>query len=565
MVDFLISFNEKNSEFKFISEPIFIVEINNGSVILKLWGDPIGVNDLKLSDSTTAKEIIEKVKGHFYYVLWNKDKKEFSIGNSVFSILPLYYSYSPEHIYFSNSPVALAKKVSAKEISKRFILENVLFNYQLFDHSCISGIKLLPTNHCFHIRDGKTEKQELFRIEDHFVSDPKPWKENINELTDQFLTHVQRYFPNESYLVSLTGGFDGRTLAACSHYHKKKFKTFSFGTAHSSDIKIPTEIAKKAGIEYSSLILDKNYISKESFNKGKEFIINSNGCAGFSRAHYAYAVNELKDRSRYWITGNFGSELFRAAHVTGVMISQNLYELFNTQQYNEAITKIENSKEWEALNRNEFEKEWEELKEDIKRLPCFDPEFSRYSKNQRFYIFVFNEVFRKYFGTEMVNQYRSVINRTPFLDLTFIKSLLKTDAAAVYSDFFEHKPIKRFKGQVMYAHIIKKTFPQLGRFATDKGYKPDDLLSTPGKLSILTQFIKKKVKSNPETDNYAVRAAFENNRTLFEEEVSDHPYFNSSFIIEGLKNNYRNRDSFFIALSQLWWLNYLNKEHGFKN
>ena len=41
--------------------------------------------------------------------------------------------------------------------------------------------------------------------------------------------------------------------------------------------------------------------------------------------------------------------------------------------------------------------------------------------NQKFYVFVSKKVFRKYFGAEMANQFRYLINRTPFLDIELLK------------------------------------------------------------------------------------------------------------------------------------------------
>ena len=56
--------------------------------------------------------------------------------------------------------------------------------------------------------------------------------------------------------------------------------------------------------------------------------------------------------------------------------------------------------------------------------------------------FIFEEVFRKYFGAEMVNQYIHLKNRTPFLDAEFMKIILGTGYAGVYSNFLRRTPLK---------------------------------------------------------------------------------------------------------------------------
>ena len=81
-------------------------------------------------------------------------------------------------------------------------------------------------------------------------------------------------------------------------------------------------------------------------------------------------------------------------------------------------------------------------------LPCYNPAYSDLSKNQQFYVIVYEEIFRKYFGSEMVNQFRYIKNRTPFLDIDFLRSIFKTKLAGIHSDLFERNPMKRYKGTV---------------------------------------------------------------------------------------------------------------------
>ena len=114
------------------------------------------------------------------------------------------------------------------------------------------------------------------------------------------------------------------------------------------------------------------------------------------------------------------------------------------------------------IQKEAFLSDWEQCKNDIYSLPCFNPEYKHLSRNQKFYIFVFEEVFRKYFGAEMINQFKYLKNRTPFLDMEFFKAILQTGLAGIHSEFFENNPLKRYKGQVLYAHIIRKAYPQFG-------------------------------------------------------------------------------------------------------
>ena len=174
---------------------------------------------------------------------------------------------------------------------------------------------------------------------------------------------------------------------------------------------------------------------------------------------------------------------------------------------------------------------WDQLKQDLTGLPCYDIAYRKLTPNQRFYVFVFEEVFRKYFGAEMVNQFRYLKNRTPYLDIDFVKALLNTRLAGVYSDFFEHKPLKRYKGQVLYAHIIKKAYPALGAIITDKGYCPDDLLTMTGHLNILWRYQKKKRQRTPSAaDPYTAARSFRQNSAFYRQIPVDDELFNTGLI-----------------------------------
>jgi hypothetical protein len=477
------------------------------------------------------------------------------MGNSLFSILPIYFLKTKNGLTLSNDPLSIQGETGNDKYDKRFLLETILFNYPLFDHSCKEGVRLLPANHYLQINECKFHILQHTAIENYFVKDYIPWKKATDNISDLFIDTAKKYFPDELYATSLTGGFDGRTLTACGQYYKKTFLTYSFGTDDSKDIQIAEKLSKKYNLDFCKINLDNNYLKNESLNCGLEFIQGSTGCASFARSHYLHAARNLAKKTRFIITGNFGSEIFRAAHVAGVVISPNLYNILTAKNYDEAIRRCQCSYEWNWLHKSEFINEWDNLKEDLKKLSCFDPTYKSLPKNQQFYKIVFEEIFRKYFGAEMVNQYRYLANRTPFLDIDFLKGIFCTGLAGVYSDFFTHNPFKRFKGQVLYAYIIKKAYPGFANEPTDKGYRPIDLLSNNGKLKIAFSYIKKKYaqKNNLDGDSYAVNAAFSFNRNFWNGLNIDPSLFAVKQINESIKTPLKKRDSLFIVLSQAWF------------
>ncbi len=563
MLDFLINIPITNDisdlQILFKKLPLFKIKLNNESSEFLAWGDPIEFKSLNRDLSNlNVKDIIYNLRGHFYFAFFNKIKRQLIIGNSIFSILPLYYFQTSSNLYISNNPFNAHDHDNLIRYNKRFLLENILFNYPLFNESCIQGVRLLPCNSYFYVFNKKISILQHTSIEDYFSPISSTKKNTANNLAEFFIEQVEHYLP-EKYSASLTGGLDSRTLTACGLYYKRHFDTYSFGSIESKDLNIATNLAAKNSLPFNSIILDNNYINVHSFTNGLIFINEAFGTASFARAHYLYSSRLLAKNHKYLVTGNFGSELFRAIHVPGNIFSPNLYKIINAVNYDQAIKSLESSTEWEWLKRSSFKDEWESLKADLKTLPCFNLVHRSLTKNQQFYKIVFDEVFRKYFGAEIVNQFHYLINRTPFLDIDFVKAILKTDFAGANSEFFVHSPFKRYKGQVIYAHIIKNAYPHLGRQLLDKGYTPFDIINNFGKIKAAFSYYLKKIKKRHEKlknyDPYLVNACFLKNLPDYRKIETSYDYFNTEKIKSFLQNPKRDASAFYI-LSQAWFYNY---------
>ncbi len=487
---------------------------SKGKKIL-IWGDPVKGSDLihNVNSVWSPRSLLSYVKGHYYYLISDPDSRCIILGNSFFSILPIYYSISERKLTCSDKALLVKEKPNEKIISKLFFAETILFNYPLFNSSIIEDVLLLPSNSYLQINDNKIEVIKHTRIVDFFNLNPEPWQKSVNNLAHVFLEGVKQHLPETPYGCSLTGGFDGRTLIASSIYHKKDFTAYCFGNTESVDLRVARQLTAMARLPFLEILLDEDYIHNHSFEDGADFILNSSGTATFVRAHYIHAARVLSMQFSHILSGNFGSEVFRAAHIPGVLISPNLYNLFSAPDPEEGFKRIRDSIEYSILDKELADLIYVRLRDEIIKLPCYDKSYAGLPKNQMFYIYVFEEIFRKYFGAEILNQFNYVSNRTPFLDFDFLKDLFKTSLPGVHSKLFEINPFKRYKGQVLYAHVIQMAFPLFGRIMTDKGYKPEDLVKTFGKINILKGYYR-KLRGNRSmvVDPNSVAAAWTLNR-----------------------------------------------------
>jgi len=160
------------------------------------------------------------------------------------------------------------------------------------------------------------------------------------------------------------------------------------------------------------------------------------------------------------------------------------------------------------------------------------------------------EVFRKYFGPEIVMQQNYLFNRTPFLDFAFIQVLFRSIYSGVYSKFMTGNPIKRLKGQLLYAYIIKNTFPPLLYFETGRNYKPVDAISAKGKLKLAKKYF---IRRSYESDSYSVLQSFNNNKEKILGIRLFGDYYNTTHILNNV-NNICDLDTLITSLSSNYYL-----------
>ncbi len=459
-------------------------------------------------------EKILKTGGYFYCVRFSDETTSIEVFTGFLNILPVYYYSAKEKVYIASKPEYITENVDREfGVNKRFILEKLLFNYPFKNTVVYRDIQMLSGNH--YLRIEKTGLMEIKHTDmlDWIVREPVPVGKAKDYLTDILNNRFDVYMPDEAFHLSFTGGFDGRTILSRALVKNKKFTAYSFGTKTSPDVTIPLEQSKNLGINFHPFYLDDEIYIRKSLEYGLELVEETSSLSNFARAHYVFAAKQISKTNKYILTGNFGSELFRAFHMTGVMVTPFLFQLFNTGNIKHFLETY-SYPELSALNPDNFKEELLSLKEDILVTKWFSK--SGFTKNQLFYKYVFEEIFRKYFGAEIIMQSKYLYNRTPYLDYTLIKEIMKTKLAGVYSDFYENNPAKRLKGQLLYALCIKKNSTQLYNMKTGKGYSPKSIVNPAGKLFLLLNLIKKKVSKNKQQgDDFGVLKTFNFNKDYF--------------------------------------------------
>ncbi|MCB9317012.1 MAG: hypothetical protein H6569_12810 [Lewinellaceae bacterium] len=482
------------------------VTMPGGSELL-LLGDPVYAPQADLGPTVCPNgtlnitQLYETVRGHYYWFFL--EQESLRCGSAFGAVFPIYFAEQNGRVFLSSSSFFLAKKIKARNRNRRNLLERLLFNYPIFNSTWWEGIQLLGAHHVLRLQGENCTVEPGFNIENIFGEGENHSRNSLHELAELFEAETALFLPDAPYGISFTGGFDGRTLLAAArkagHSH---FLTYSFGHPEDADLTFPQEQTRRLGIPYRPILLDDDYVQKSALPSAWKFMELTEYNGNFGRPHYHFAAQNLAKEVDYLITGNFGSEFFRAMHQPGVMMTEQLIRIFSSpdDSWKDSLRQPF-SEGAGAFFRNEWDALIAEIEAYLEPMQGWDP-------NHRFYHFVFQEIFRKYFGPELIMQRHYLNNRTPFLSLRFFRALNSTIWSGVHARLFEKMKNKRMKGQQFYAAFIRRADPQLYRMQTSKGYSAADVLE-PWRMPLLLAGVAwQKFGKKPEVDTNAVEAFF---------------------------------------------------------
>ena len=474
-----------------------------------LLGDPViapGNNVAGRIVSATGKidlEVLyEDIKGHYYWFYLPSEARSTRLfcGNSFGAIYPVYHASDGTNVLICSASFLLAEKTGADERDKQNLLERLLFNYPFFNSGWWKGVRLLEAHRYLQIGSSGASIGGDFEISNYFGAPSDSDRDSLPELAELFQKETELFFPGEEFGISLTGGFDGRTLVAAAKKARRQFFTYSFGHPDSTDVSMPAQQAARLRIPYYPIFLDERYVAGHSLQSAYDFMRLTEYNGNFGRPHYHYAAGNLAEKTGHILTGNFGSELFRALHLPGVMMSDCLIRVFSSPDDSWKDFIRQKAETWDT---HFFREETDAL---IAGIEQYLGRMQGWEANHKFYYFVFNEIFRKYFGPELVMQSAYLNNRTPYLNLHFFKALNHTIWSGVHARLFEKVKSKRMKGQKFYATFIRQADPALYQLKTNKGYSPADVLER-WRLPLLAgRVVWHKYLNNKEIDDNSVHA-----------------------------------------------------------
>lgn len=483
-------------------------------------------------------------KGFFYKIRWDHDNCIIKIFSDFHSFLPIYITEYRDNIIVSSSADYLYNLKDDLVPNPDFFHQMALYNVPIGDTCFFLGVRRLKYGQHLCLDKNGLHLVQDKRFYGHYAVNPITYRKALPVVVESFIEETRKYYDVPSY-ITLTGGFDGRTATAVAHYYQNDFIAYSYGKPDNNDVSIPMRLSQKLSFPYIFLKLGDEYVEDYHDHNVKEYLRHSGGMNGFLHPHFSFGANYLEDKSRPIITGYVGSELLRNAHFAGAITSLTILDIvagdkkdLTNKFINNPNTKVIKHK----LQPHIINKLISEVGMYIDDLP------KNLTLNQKLACFEFEEVIPKLFGTRVYSGMHYARIRMPFADNSFFTYIIKTEVSQFYRKFLEKNPLKRFWGQYLYSTIIQKSWPEIGREMSGKGYAPSDLLSFWGRIKVARGYVyKEKKKKSITFDNLGLISGMQH--FLKENPKYQDTLQNHGIQLHSILKNEKMRDLLFLALS----------------
>jgi asparagine synthase (glutamine-hydrolysing) len=224
------------------------------------------VDNIILKKSGFKKLLAEwlfRTDGEFIITALEKNSKKIIVFNDVLGRLPFYYRKTPQGICMSREVRFIANFYNDTSFDRMAIAEYLLLGFPLGGRTLMENISCLEPATLVSIDLPKSginfESIYTFNFDNKIHSNVS-LKENADNLSGLFLEAIKNHTNSvDKNIVSLSGGFDSRAVAAGLHNLKIPFSTVTFtnnDVTYAEDVKVAEELANLFGVPWRLFQVD---------------------------------------------------------------------------------------------------------------------------------------------------------------------------------------------------------------------------------------------------------------------------------------------------------------------
>ena len=177
-----------------------------------------------------GKKILDRLRGMFAFIIWNKNTKELFGARDIFGIKPFYYyKKGKEFMFGSEINSFLSHPNFEKELDEDMIPLYLSYEYSPDERTIFKNVFKLPGAHCFTYKNGELKVERYYKIE-YKIEDDKSLEYWEDAITKEFTESVSMHqIADVEVGCFLSSGVDSSYVVKEISKGTKKVKTFSVG------------------------------------------------------------------------------------------------------------------------------------------------------------------------------------------------------------------------------------------------------------------------------------------------------------------------------------------------
>lgn len=177
-----------------------------------------------------GKKILDRLRGMFAFIIWNKNTKELFGARDIFGIKPFYYyKKGKEFMFGSEIKSFLSHPNFEKELDEDMIPLYLSYEYSPDERTIFKNVFKLPGAHCFTYKNGELKVERYYKIE-YKIEDDKSLEYWEDAITKEFTESVSMHqIADVEVGCFLSSGVDSSYVVKEISKGTKKIKTFSVG------------------------------------------------------------------------------------------------------------------------------------------------------------------------------------------------------------------------------------------------------------------------------------------------------------------------------------------------
>ena len=277
-----------------------IIDLKNGrqpmfnedkSVVITFNGEIYNYKELKIdlekkghkfktdSDTETivhgyeeyGDKIVNKLRGMFAFVIWDKFKKELFAARDYFGIKPFYYYKFNDTFIFSSEIKSFLKHPNfKKELNNKSLKSYLTFQYSVLDETFFKNVYRLKPGHYLKYSNNKLTEGTYFNYD--YKEQKIKLDELVNEISNQVKTSVDYHRISDVKVGAfLSGGVDSSYIVATLMpdttysvgFDYAKFNETNYAKELSDILKIKNKRKLITADEFFNILEDVQYYSDE--------------------------------------------------------------------------------------------------------------------------------------------------------------------------------------------------------------------------------------------------------------------------------------------------------------